>query len=149
MKRSVLVLLVTFLAAAFSGRTHQKPDPKRDSGATAISKTEGFREIKVYYKESWESGELKDCSTLPEEASLLICDGNGWWVDIEVACVGDGGSRDECRKKAIAAVRDKTKLFLVKFSAEPWPKEQKNNKASWWKCAKDGRISCSAEEMPK
>jgi hypothetical protein len=135
MRPILLITTVLLYELATYGQTAQKTDSQSDEP----------QEAKVYYQNAWEVGELKDCVTLADEESLLLCHGS--WFDKVTKCMDTGRSAAACHKEAISDIRQDSKSFLVKFSEKPWPR--KDSKGWWYKCRKGEIVTCTRKEIPK
>jgi hypothetical protein len=133
---TILIATATFVfVTAVCGQTTTKPDQKAEEP----------QETKVYYQKTREPGELKDCVTLAEENSLLLCEAS--WFDKVLGCMDKGLSSDVCHRTAISDIREESKSFLVEFSEKPWPR--KDTKGWWYKCRKGETVTCTREETPR
>lgn len=119
------------LMSLWSQQPAQPPAPKTEN---------------VYYQ-SWDSGEIKSCSTYSGEPFLLICDDTKLdWNESFLNLIGKyaaaGSSEDDAYKKAFSFVSAHSKQFLVNFSEKPWPEPRTGRKLAMWDCTKDSAITC-------
>jgi hypothetical protein len=72
------------------------------------------------YSEAWEVGEVKECSTWAHVRSLLMCNGKSF-----AELIGDkapsGMSEKDAYEEAFQFALVHSKMFVVKFSKNPWP----------------------------
>jgi hypothetical protein len=101
----------------------------------------------VYYHQSWDDGEVKDCLTYSGGSHLLACDiDNVDWEDsfLNLVARNSGPSKVDAHGFHSAFVYSMThsKKFPVRFPAEACPKPQEGTKMTFWKCTKEKSVTC-------
>jgi len=108
------------------------------------------------YSNTWDTAEIKTCTTYSDHSHLLICDGDkmGWsesFLNLLGNNAGKGMSNEEAYHQAFAFALTHGKTFLVKFTKNPWPNPARaGSKMAAWDCAKDTKmITCSLDGQEK
>lgn len=156
MKRpAILILDCSLILAALCMNgcgVAQKPMPNDSGTDNKVRRTNA--KIENVYSDTWEAGEIKECTTCSDWADLLICDEAktswpGAFVHLEGEMVLLGARKDKVKGLALAEAFTRSTRFMVEFSDShgrdptPWPVSGTGRKETWWDCSKDKIISCS------
>src|ERR1700688_317694 len=148
MKYVLAVVLLTFTVSV----PHQQ---NVQQGAKNTQSRESRGAIKVnLWSPGWESGEVKMCSTYDNSPSLLLCDDKALMEllgDAVESGMRSGAFKTMTKEEqeeyeyetAFRYATSHAKMFYVRFSRTPWPKEPtKELKLALWDCTKEKEISC-------
>src|ERR1035441_4503646 len=127
-------LIVTILILTVPSHAQDKASPAGKDSTVPEPKAQN-----VYYQ-SWDEGEVKSCSTYSGQPSLVECDGAKLaWKEAFINLLGNYAAAgvEEAHHRAFLYAIAHSKLFLISFSEEPWPKPQTGRKEAMWNCTKD------------
>jgi hypothetical protein len=132
-------------------QTPQKQNTPKAAPAKEAPKSEKVN----LFAPSWDSGEVKMCSTYDNSPYLLLCDDKAF-----SELIGNATEEGVLSGKTKAMTKEEredyvyeigfnyavthSKMFYVRFSERVWPKvPTKQRKLALWECTKEKEITCT------